>query len=56
MIIFISLIGSLYVTGGGGMSSQVDVVDVSSGETNRGLHWHVAAASSTSLFVLGGVD
>ncbi len=56
----ISPVGGHYVTGGGGMSSQVDVVDVSSGETSRGqsmLHprqWHAAAASPTSLFVFGG--
>ncbi len=38
------------------MSSQVDVVYVGSGETSRGCHWHVAAASPTSLFVFSGVD
>ncbi len=61
MIVFISPVGGLYVACGG-MSSQVDVVDVSSGETSRGpsiLHphrWLAAAASPTSLFVFSGVD
>ncbi len=63
MVISISLVGSLYVTGGAKalqVSSQVDVVDVSSGETSRGpsmrnpRYWHAAAASTTSLFVFGG--
>ncbi len=43
MIILISPVGGLYITGSGGMSSQVDVIDVSSGETSRGpsiLHPH----------------
>ncbi len=59
MNISITLVGSLYVTGGF-QSSQVDVVDVSSGETSRGpsmrhpRYWHSAAASMTSLFVFGG--
>ncbi len=67
MNIFISPVGSLHVTGGTfgdvinlGPASQVDVVDVSSGETSRGppmrhsRFFHAAAASPTSLFVLGG--
>ncbi len=59
MNISITLVGSLYVTGGSG-SSQVDVVDLSSGETSRGppmrnpCYCHAAAASPTSLFVFGG--
>ncbi len=59
MNIPISPVGSLYVTGGF-QSSQVDVVDLSSGETSRGpsmrqpRYWHSAAASTTSLFVFGG--
>ncbi len=64
MCIFISLVGSLYVTGGNvgegfNTSSQVDVVDVRSGETFRGPSMrqprvgHAAAASPTSLFVFG---
>ncbi len=42
------------------MSSQVDVIDVNSGDTSRGpsMHQpregHAAAASPTSLFVFGG--
>ncbi len=62
MIILISPVGGLYFIGGGGMSSQVDVVDVSSGETSRGpsiLHphrWLAAAVSPTSFFVLSGSD
>ncbi len=61
MNISITLVGRLYVTGGI-RSSQVDVVDLSSGETSRGpsmrrpRYWHAAAASTTSLFVLGGDD
>ncbi len=68
MNIPISLVGSLYVSGGSvrgddRLVSQVDVVDVSSGETSRGpsmrhpraLH-AAAAASTTSIFVFGGVD
>ncbi len=54
MIIHISPVGGLYVACGG-MSSQVDVVYVGSGETSRGPS-HAAAASTTSLFVLSGVD
>ncbi len=67
MSISISPVGSLYVTGGfvgEGLdqlpSSQVDVVDVRSGETSRGpsmrhrRRWHAAAASPTSLFAFGG--
>ncbi len=59
MNISISLVGSLYVTGGI-RSSQVDVVDLSSGETSTGPPMrnpracHAAAASPTSLFVFGG--
>ncbi len=62
--ISISPVGSLHVTGGVmrdySSSSQVDVVDLSSGETSRGppmrhrRYWHAAAASPTSLFVFGG--
>ncbi len=61
MIILISPVGGLYFIGVG-MSNQVDVVDVSSGETSRGpsmLHprqWHATAASPTKLFVFSGVD
>ncbi len=57
--ISIPIVEKLYVTGGI-MSSQVDVIDVSSGETSRGpsMHQpregHAAAASPTSLFVFGG--
>ncbi len=67
MSISISPVGSLHVTGGalGDLfhprpTSQVDVVDLSSGETSRGppmrhpRYWHAAAASPTSLFVFGG--
>ncbi len=65
MCISIFLVGSLYVTGGNvgeGFSqlSQVDVVDVRSGETSRGPSMrqprsrHAAAASPTSLFAFGG--
>ncbi len=60
MCIFIFCVGSLYVTGGGfSPSSQVDVVDVRSGETSRGPSMrqpgvgHAAAASPTSLFAFG---
>ncbi len=62
--ISISLVGNLSVIGGAvdyQLSSQVDVVDVSSGETSRGPSMrhprqaHAAAASPTSLFVFGGV-
>ncbi len=59
MNISIPPVGSLYVTGGA-ESSQVDVVDLSSGETSRGPSMrqpraaHAAAASATSLFVFGG--
>ncbi len=59
MNISIPPVGSLYVTGGF-RSSQVDVVDLSSGETSRGPSMrrprflHAAAASTTSLFVFGG--
>ncbi len=66
MNISISLAGRLYVTGGevdGPISSsEVYVVDLSRGETSRGpsmrnpRYWHAAAASPTSLFVLGGDD
>ncbi len=61
--IFISIVGSLYVTGGLAgfkLSSQVDVVDVCSGARSRGpsmrhpRRQHAAAASTTSLFVIGG--
>ncbi len=65
MGVSISPVGCLYVTGGYvgegfRSSSQVDVVDVRSGETNRGPSMrqprvgHTAAASPTSLFVFGG--
>ncbi len=59
MNISITLVGRLYVTGGS-RSSQVDVVDLSSGETSRGppMHHprlgHAATASPTSLFAIGG--
>ncbi len=66
MCIFIFCVGSLYVTGGyvdeGSfryLSSQVDVVDVRSGETSRGPSmrhrpWgHATAASPASLFAFG---
>ncbi len=59
MNISITLVGSLYVTGGI-QSSQVDVVDLSRGETSRGPSMrhpracHAATASPTSLFVFGG--
>ncbi len=59
MNISITLVGSLYVTGGF-QSSQVDVVDVRRGETSTGPPMrnrracHAAAASPTSLFVFGG--
>ncbi len=61
MSISISLVGSLYVTGGRDWhpSSQVDVVDVRSGQTSRGPSMrqprarHAAAASPTSVFVFG---
>ncbi len=66
MNISISPVGNLHVTGGVmrdySLSSQVDVVDLSSGETSRGPSMrhprlgHAAAASTTSLFVFGGVD
>ncbi len=66
MNISISLAGRLYVTGGEVdiliSSSQVYAVDLSSGETSRGppmrrpRSLHAAAASPTSLFVLGGDD
>ncbi len=61
MAISITLVGCLYVTGGF-RSSQVDVVDLSSGETSKGPSMrrprflHAAAASTTSLFVFGGDD
>ncbi len=68
MSISISPVGSLYVTGGDVReghdrrpSSQVDVVDVRSGETSRGpsmrhpRSWHATAASPTSLFAFGGL-
>ncbi len=66
MNISISPVGSLYVTGGevgedDMPSSRVDVVDLSSGETSRGPSMrhpracHAAAASTTSLFVFGGL-
>ncbi len=61
MVISISLVGRLYIIGGAmaesGTSNQVDVVDLSSGETSRGppmrrpRFLHAAAAS---LFVFGG--
>ncbi len=70
MNISIPPVGSLYVTGGFrsshvfhsrlDTSSQVDVVDLSNGETSRGPSMrrprflHAAAASTTSLFVFGG--
>ncbi len=60
MNISISLVGSLYVTSSS-RSSQVDVVDLSSGETSTGPSMrhpracHAAAASPTSLFVFGGL-
>ncbi len=62
MVISISLVGNLYITGGAvalQVSSQVDVVDLNSGETSRGPSMrhprfrHAAAASPTSLFVFG---
>ncbi len=65
MNILIALVGNLYITGGivdYQSSSQVNVVEVSSGETTRGtsMHnprrWHATAASKTSLFVFDGVD
>ncbi len=61
MNISISFVGSLYITGGS-LLNQVDVVDLSSGETSRSPSmrhmrvWHAAAASPTSLFVFGGGD
>ncbi len=68
MSISISPVGSLYVTGGyvgeghdRGPASQVDVVDVRSGETSRGPSMrhprarHAAAAAPTSLFAFGGL-
>ncbi len=70
MNISISSIGSLHVAGGTfgdafnprpAISNQVEVVELSSGETSRGppmRHprvWHAAAASPTSLFVFGGL-
>ncbi len=62
MIISIQfIVGSLYVTGGAFLT-QVDVVDVRSGETSRGPSMrhprfrHAAAASTTSLFVFGADD
>ncbi len=65
MSISISLVGSLYVTGGevgeAVMSNRVDVVDVRSGETSRGPSMrhprvgHAAAASPTSVFVFGSL-
>ncbi len=60
MNISIPPVGSLYVMGGF-LSSQVNVVDLSSGETSRGPPMrhprlgHAAAASTTSLFVFGGL-
>ncbi len=65
MSIFIFCVGSLYITGGYvaesvNPTSQVDVVDVLSGETSRGPSMrqhragHAAAASPTSLFAFGG--
>ncbi len=67
MNISISPVGSLHVTGGAlgdvinpRPTSQVDVVDVSSGETSTGPSMrdpracHAVAASQTSLFVFGG--
>ncbi len=60
MNISIPPVGSLYVTGGF-LSSQVDVVDLSNGETSRGPSMrrprlgHAAADSPTSLFVFGGL-
>ncbi len=70
MNISISPEGSLHVTGGAlgdlvhpRQTRQVDVVDLSSGETSRGpsmrhprLGHAAAAALTTSLFVFGGVD
>ncbi len=70
MYMSISCVGSLHVTGGElgdvlhpreAMSSQVDVVDLSSGETSRGppmrnrRDCHAAVASLTSLYVFGGL-
>ncbi len=61
----ISLVANLYVTGGkvrNSSSSQVDVVDVRSGQTCGGpsmrypRRCHAAAASPTSLFVFSGVN
>ncbi len=65
MNILIALVGRLYITGGivdYQSSSQVNAVDVSSGETTRGtsMHnarrWHATAASQESSFVFDGVD
>ncbi len=61
MVISISIVGCLYVTGGN-ISSAVDVVDVGSGVASRGPPMrhprvsHAAAASPTLLFVFGGDD
>ncbi len=65
MNISISLVGSLYVIGGEmadqSASSEVDVVDVSWGQTNRGPSMrhprvgHAATSSTTSIFVFGGL-
>ncbi len=58
---YIIFLGKLYVTGGGESgSTQVDVIDVVSGETISGppmshpRNWHAAAASQKSLFIFGG--
>ncbi len=69
MNISISPEGSLHVTGGAlghalnpRPTSKVDVVDLSSGERSRGPPMrhprfrHAAAASTTLLFVFGGID
>ncbi len=67
IIINLIFLGTLYVTGGAvgevldlRLVSQVDAIDVSSGETSRGpsmchpRNCHAAASSPTSLFVFGG--
>ncbi len=64
MSVSISLVANLYVTGGkvrNRSSSQVDVVDVRSGQTCGSppmcypRRCHAAAASPTSLFVFSAV-
>ncbi len=61
MALPLSFVGKLYVTGGGESgSTQVDVVDVVSGDLTSGppmshsRYWHAAAASPKSLFIFGG--